>query len=318
MRIGSLFSGAGGLDLGLETAGLGSPAWFVERDADARAVLREHWPDVPIVVDVRHVQAGRMAPVDLVAGGFPCQDISNAGSRKGLEGDRSGLWREYARIVREIRPFLVLVENVAALRRRGLDVVLGDLAALGYDAAWDCIPALSVGAPHRRDRLFLVAWRVADPVRQGREGGAVGSERGRSDTRGNDLDVADSVRSGRHASGDLRPWESDPAGVCRFGDLVADPDRWRLSIERVARRHEERGARGNVPHGFDLPAWPYGPHDPRWRDVAAEAQPAVRGVAFGFPSRVAQLRLAGNSVAPVVGEAVGDVIASALRDAWPT
>lgn len=317
IRIGSLFSGAGGLDLGLEEAGLGAPAWFVERDADARAVLRQHWPEVPIVVDVRHVQAGRVADVDAVVGGFPCQDISNAGSRKGLDGDRSGLWREYARILRDLRPFLVVVENVAALRRRGLDVVLGDLAALGYDAAWDCVPAAAVGAPHRRDRLFLVAW-LADPVRTRREGCAVGSEGGRLDAGGELVDVADSVCGRRHEGGHLRPWESDSAGVCRFGDMVADADRWRRSIERVARRHEERGARGNLPNGSDLPAWPFPPHDERWSGVAAEAQPAVRGVAFGFPSRVAQLRLAGNSVAPVVGEAVGDVIACAMREAWPT
>jgi len=156
IAFGSLFAGIGGLDLGLERAGMVC-TWQVEIDDYATRVLTKHWPDVPKFRDVRSVGAHNLSHVDLICGGFPCQDISNAGQRAGITGARSGLWAEYARIVRELRPRYVLVENVSALLGRGLSTVLGDLAALRYDAEWECIPAFAVGAPHRRDRLFIVA-----------------------------------------------------------------------------------------------------------------------------------------------------------------
>jgi DNA (cytosine-5)-methyltransferase 1 len=172
-RIGSLFSGIGGLELGLERATGGHVVWQVERDAWCRRVLAKHWPKAERFDDVCTVGAASLAPVDVICGGFPCQDISFAGKGAGLDGERSGLWYEYARIVRELRPRIVVVENVAALLVRGLDAVLGTLASLGYDAAWDCVPAASVGAPHRRDRLFVVAWRnLADAGLHGRDGDA--------------------------------------------------------------------------------------------------------------------------------------------------
>lgn len=156
LTFGSLFSGIGGLDLGLERAGMAC-RWQVEIDDYAQRVLAKHWPDVPRFRDVREVGGHNLEPVQLICGGFPCQDISAAGKRAGIDGERSGLWTEFARVVREIRPRFVLVENVAALLARGVGRVLGDLATGGYDAEWDCLPAAAVGAPHLRDRLFLVA-----------------------------------------------------------------------------------------------------------------------------------------------------------------
>jgi DNA (cytosine-5)-methyltransferase 1 len=162
MRLGSLFSGIGGLELGLELALGCEVVWQVEREPWPRAVLARHWPDADrSVTDVCEAGAANLAPVDLVCGGFPCQDISPAGLGRGIEhGEKSGLWREYARILRELRPRFVVVENSAALPSRGLDIVLGDLAALGYNAEWTRIGAVDVGAPHRRWRCFVVAWRV--------------------------------------------------------------------------------------------------------------------------------------------------------------
>jgi len=157
MRIGELFAGIGGLGLGLERSGLGPVVWQVEQNEYARRVLEKHWPNARRYNDVREVGAHNLEPVGILAGGFPCTDISNAGRREGIEGEQSGLWREFARIIREIRPRYVVVENVPALTARGLGVVLGDLAKCGYDAVWDCISAASVGAPHIRDRLFIVA-----------------------------------------------------------------------------------------------------------------------------------------------------------------
>lgn len=160
MRVLDLFSGIGGFSLGLERAGMQTAA-FCEIEPFCRDVLAKHWPGVPIYDDIRTVTAARLAndgiEIDVICGGFPCQDISTAGKGAGLAGERSGLWYEYHRLIEEIRPKYAIIENVSALRSRGLDAVLGSLAALGYDAEWHCIPASAVGAPHQRDRIWIVA-----------------------------------------------------------------------------------------------------------------------------------------------------------------
>jgi DNA (cytosine-5)-methyltransferase 1 len=159
VRFGSLFAGIGGFDLGLERAGM-TCAWQVENDPYANRVLAKHWPNVPRYGDIREVDWSEVERVDLVCGGFPCQDISSAGAKGGLGGDRSGLWSEYVRCIRAVRPSYVLIENVADLVARGLGTVLGDLAALGFDAEWHCIPAVAAGAPigaRGRDRVWIVA-----------------------------------------------------------------------------------------------------------------------------------------------------------------
>lgn len=167
MTFGSLFSGIGGIDLGLERAGM-TPLWQCEIEPYCRAVLRRHFPGVPCYDDVRLIDATAPRP-DLICGGFPCQDISYAGKGAGLEGARSGLWYEFARIAETLRPSYLLIENVSALRSRGLDKVLRCLASVGYDAEWHCIPASSVGAPHRRDRVFVIAYTYGVVVENGRQ-----------------------------------------------------------------------------------------------------------------------------------------------------
>jgi len=159
VRVLDLFSGIGAFSLGLERAGMRTVA-FCEIEPFARRVLARHWPDVHIFHDVRELSAQHLSAkglgVDLICGGFPCQDISVAGRGAGIGGERSGLWSEFARLIGEIRPRYAIVENVSALLGRGLGDVLGDLAALGYDAEWHCIPAAAVGAPHIRDRIWIV------------------------------------------------------------------------------------------------------------------------------------------------------------------
>jgi DNA (cytosine-5)-methyltransferase 1 len=156
MTFGSLFAGIGGFDLGLERAGM-TCQWQVEIDPFCQRVLAQHWPDVSRYGDIRDCGKHNLATVDVLCGGFPCQDISQAGRRVGITGRRSGLWGEFARIIGELRPRHVIVENSSALLGRGFDRVLGDLAALRYDAEWDVIPACAFGAPHARERVFLVA-----------------------------------------------------------------------------------------------------------------------------------------------------------------
>ena len=154
-----MFAGIGGIGLGLERAGM-TVKWAIENAPYAAAVYHKNFPDVEMIEqDITTIDFTKLESVDLLTGGFPCQDISYAGKGAGITGERSGLWKEFWRAIRVLRPRLVLVENVPALLSRGLGVVLGDLAALRYDAEWDCIPAGAVGAPHRRDRFFLLAYR---------------------------------------------------------------------------------------------------------------------------------------------------------------
>ncbi|HEU4463060.1 MAG TPA: DNA cytosine methyltransferase, partial [Solirubrobacterales bacterium] len=169
MNVGSLFSGIGGFELGFERAGM-RVSWQVEQDPYCRAVLARHFPHAARFEDVREVGAGSLDAVDLVCGGFPCQDLSAAGRGAGIDGARSGLWAEYARIVRELRPRYVVVENVPALltgkgkrwERGPIGRVLGDLAEARYDAEWACLSAREFGAPHLRKRVWIVAYPARD------------------------------------------------------------------------------------------------------------------------------------------------------------
>lgn len=163
LRLLDLFSGIGGFSLGLERTGGFETVAFCEIEPYARAVLAAHWPGVPCYDDVTTLTSERLAAdgverVDAISGGFPCQDVSFQGKGAGLEGARSGLWSEIKRLTRELQPRFVFVENVSALLDRGMGRVLGDLAEIGYDAEWHCIPASYVGASHERDRVWIIAY----------------------------------------------------------------------------------------------------------------------------------------------------------------
>lgn len=158
-----LFSGIGGFSLGLEAAGMTTMA-FAESNEFARRVLHKHWPQVPIFEDVRNINRESIQEVtgydriDIITGGFPCQDISVAGRGAGITGERSGLWSEYKRIIGELEPDWVIIENVRMLLHRGMETVMADLDDLRYNAEWYIIPASRVGAPHRRDRIWIVGY----------------------------------------------------------------------------------------------------------------------------------------------------------------
>ncbi|MDD2317033.1 MAG: DNA (cytosine-5-)-methyltransferase [Desulfobacterales bacterium] len=155
-----LFSGIGGFSLGLQRTGGFETIAFCEIDPFCRKVLAKHWPGVPCFEDITKLdkeELDSLGRVDVICGGFPCQDISCAGKGAGIHAERSGLWWEMLRIIRLVRPRFVLVENVAALLNRGLDEVLGSLAESGYDARWQILRACDFGLPHRRERLYLIA-----------------------------------------------------------------------------------------------------------------------------------------------------------------
>lgn len=159
LTMGSLFAGIGGFDLGFERAGF-KTKWQVEIDEYCRRVLARHFPDAERFTDVRECGSNNLKQVDVICGGFPCQDISYCGLGAGLEGERSGLVFHALRIIRELRPRIAVLENVAALLNRGMGRVIGGLAASGYDSEWDCFPASAFGLYNDRDRVFIVAHRT--------------------------------------------------------------------------------------------------------------------------------------------------------------
>jgi DNA (cytosine-5)-methyltransferase 1 len=229
----SLFSGIGGLDLGLERAGMTVVAQ-VDSDPFCRKVLTKHWPDVERHDDVRTTvdwwQSKPQPRVDVVAGGFPCQPVSVAG--RGLaQDDPRWLWPEFARILRDLRPRYAILENVPGLLGRGAGDVLGDLAALGYDTEWDCIPAAAVGAPHIRDRWFCVAYPSGDGRQSRRPSDTEGIPRGRQPGRGgvSAHDVADTDREREpqpsRVSDERRGRPGDGSETLADADGQGSPDR---------------------------------------------------------------------------------------------
>tara|TARA_R110000823_G_scaffold300512_1_gene421335 strand:- start:730 stop:1467 length:738 start_codon:yes stop_codon:yes gene_type:complete len=164
LRVLDLFSGIGGFSLGLERTGGFETVAFCEIDPFCQKVLAKHWPEVSVYDDIATLEY--RGAVDLVTAGFPCQDISQAGKRAGLAGERSGLFWHVIRTVCMVGRPKLLLENVADLLDRGMGAVLGALAQVGYDTQWNCFPASAVGAPHSRDRV----WIVADPSEAGQQG----------------------------------------------------------------------------------------------------------------------------------------------------
>ena len=276
LKVLDLFSGLGGFSLGLERTGGFETVAFCEIDPYCRRVLAKHWPGVPCYEDVRELTAERLAAdgiaVDVIAGGFPCQDISEAGLRTGLQGARSGLWREYSRLVGELRPRFVIVENVSELLRNGLGDVLGDLAKVGYDAEWHSIPALAVGADHIRERIWIVAYPNC-------AGAEVSQQRGRKQRQ---------AQMGKDASQDH-----------------ADTDGTRLPGRMLAGAIS-KDARAISPWlGLALSSAPAFP------GIDGAGSPVLGRGENGVSNRMDRLHALGNAVVPQIPELIGKAILQA-------
>jgi len=266
LTVGSLFAGIGGLDLGLERAGM-TVRWQSEIDPHACRVLGKHWPDVPNHGDITTIDWSTVEPVDVICGGYPCQPFSLAGVRQG-ESDPRHLWPHFARAIRELRPRYALLENVPGHLSLGFGRVLGDLAELGFDAEWDCIPAAAVGAPHLRYRVFVVAH--ADG---GRQQGDSEAQRARQEVHADKQRLA-------HVGG-LRATVADANGSAGGKQGGASQEVPRPGeIQRPRRRSGGIGG-----------TW--------------ATEPDVGRVAHGVPARVDRLRCLGNAVVPQVAEWVG-------------
>ena len=242
LRVLDLFSGIGGFSLGLERTGGFETVAFCEIEPFPRRVLAKHWPEVPCYDDVRTLTGARLAAdgiaVDVITGGFPCQDLSVAGKQRGMgEGTRSGLWSEIVRLIGDLRPRYVIVENVAALlagpsERRGgwFGRVLGDLAECGYDAEWENIPASAVGAPHRRERVWILAYPQSIGHGQRGKSGNVSAQNGRQNSEVLRIAGRTGERSGY---------------ICRGSGWAAEPDVGRVA-HGIPDRVDRLAALGNA------------------------------------------------------------------------
>ena len=281
MRVLDLFSGIGGFSLGLERMSGFETVAFCEIEPFPRKVLAKHWPGVPCYDDVRTLTAARLAgdgitDINVITGGFPCQDLSSAGKKAGMaSGTRSGLWSEITRLISELQPDYVIVENVAALlsgpsERRGgwFGRVLGDLAECGYNAEWENIPASSLGAPHRRERVWLVAYPAQ---------------------------VNDAEQQGIYSSRKDRQ-------LCDCSPIMANPD----SINAQRQQSGRTDAQGWSRQITGSPRSLLAGIGRLW-----EIEPDVGRVAHGVPDRAHRLAALGNAVVPAIPELIGRAILQA-------
>lgn len=287
MRVLDLFSGIGGFSLGLERTGGFKTVAFCEIEPFCRRVLARHWPEVPCFEDVTTAPFVE-GMADVVVGGFPCQDVSCAGPRTGLSGARSGLYRELVRAIRVVRPRYAILENVADLLGRGLGAVLADLAEIGFDAEWDCVPARTLGAPHERDRIWIVAHAASEPL------GAGGQPR---------------IEGGLGQAATLPEGERRGQGRAR---RPADSFAW---VRDEARRNAADAAsarleRRTVPETARAaqPVSACGYRNP-WRTWTDE--PAISRVDDGAADWVDRTRATGNGLLPQIPELIGRAILAA-------
>lgn len=265
MKVLDLFSGIGGFSLGLERAGMETVA-FCEFDSHARQVLKKHWPDTPIHHDIRELDGGQYrGSVDIVCGGFPCQDLSQAGVQKGFTGERSSLYREMLRIISECLPRYAIFENVSGLLTgesgRWFAQFLYDLAEVGYDAEWHCISASYIGAPHHRDRVWILAYSTGINDGDGKPEQAERQE----------------PEPGESASGTKVSTNTNSERFERFAE-VANHIKEQIELMRSSETVRER---------FNL------------------SEPPLCGANDGVPRRLDRLRRLGNAVVPQIPEAIG-------------
>lgn len=291
MKIISLFSGIGGLELGLEAAIPNAETIIqVEQNEFCRQVLAKHWPNAKRYSDVREVDGAKLPPAEILAAGFPCQDISSAGKGAGLAGTRSGLWYECARIIEEARPRWVVVENVASGAKRWVDAVRGSLGQLGYETIPIPISAADVGAPHLRRRVFIVAHANGKHLRHKRQRDA-----------------------GRRTDGVCPPRQTEPAhdGAARH---VAHANGGRRESERKPPEAGQQSSPRSEPDGRSCTQ--ARPSHPRRAHEGWAPGPPVCGVDDGPTTRMDRDRLKalGNAVVPQCAQVVGEIINLLRKD----
>ena len=329
LRVLDLFSGIGCMSLGLDRTGGFQTTAFCEIELFPAAVFAQHWPGIPNLEDVTTAEFGE-GMADVVVGGFPCQDVSDAGLRAGLSGERSGLYRELVRAIRVVRPKYAIVENVAALLNRGMGTVLGDMAEIGYDLEWDCVPAAVVGAPHERDRVWIVAHANSEHRRPG-TGRQDGEKAGDGIEPNASVDVAYANDQGQHGvSVDAEMGRSSQ--LCSGGKTSNTPSlgcgssRTRRPPDSFARVRDEARRNAADPYGARLAfGQSLGRNTPEQRTPAQRSveragqqsvwpsEPALLGVDDECANRVDRVKALGNSLVPKIPELIGRAILEAQR-----
>ncbi len=313
--VGGLFDGIGLLAYGLHLAGW-QHTWLCEVDPWRRQVLGRRWPGVRVFDDVRAVGARTAEPVTLLAGGFPCKGGSTAGKRNGFEHPETRLWREMARAMRELRPRYVLLENVANLLAihdgAVWGEVLGDLAACGLDAEWDCVPAAAVGAPHLRDRVFCVAAHP-DAWRRGAGTGLAPwlSRHGQPEPAGSGQPPPDADRDGVRQQPEPQPRRSGEAISAGPAEAAAHTSSTGRKPTERARQPRGVGRDARAERGVPVEWGQYEAAVGRWEDFHGPApEPLVRRVDDGRTVGMERSRLSalGDGVQVQIGWLVGAYI----------
>lgn len=290
LTVGSLFSGIGGLDLGLERAGM-RVIWNCEIDSYASRVLKKHWPDVPNIGNIKKVNWNDIPRPDVLCGGYPCQPFSQAGQRQG-EQDPRHLFPWVAEAICQLRPRYAIMENVPGHLSMGFGTVQGLLAEIGYDSRWDCVPAAAVGAPHLRDRVFIIATPRPEQRRI----------------------MADSNDAGSHDPLRARwdaPWNGHPT----FSDTDSDSESGQSErTQEMAMAVSDASSTRGI--GWGKPFTRNSTDVEPTRDRGTKTwtpEPAVGRVAHGISYRVDRLRGLGNAVVPQVAQFVGGVVLEKLH-----
>jgi DNA (cytosine-5)-methyltransferase 1 len=316
-----LFAGIGGFSLGLERTGGFKTVAMCEIDKKCHRVLQKHWPHVHIYTDVKELTVERLQAdgnvPDVIVGGFPCQDISNAGRGVGIGGERSGLWSEMFRLIRDVRPTWAIIENVSALRNKGLTLVLQNLGEIGYCVEWHCIPAYAVGAPHQRDRIWIIAYRnpysESEPtVAKHDEMGGVQKHEGNDVAHPNPYSCQEGQP--RRAAGEIPPEGHGLRGGSGEGEARQEPGRCREDVAHPHSPRLEGWLRSILQEcSSKLPSGQGGTRKGGLSDHW-QTEPCVGRVADGVPRRVDRLKQLGNSVVPQVIELLGRAIIEADRE----
>ena len=298
LTVGSLFSGIGGLDLGLERSGM-EVIWQSEINPYASKVLAKHWPEVPNYGDIKTINWGDVVRPDIICGGYPCQPFSTAGKRNGTDDSRH-LWPWVREAISELRPKYAILENVRGHITLGLSTVLGELASIGYDAEWQIVSANSVGAPHRRDRVIIIAY----PVRE-----LANTDNSRRVHGQSKIYTADrwlNALSVIGASSTDVAYASEQYSDGEFGNTTNSAQPETVSQSRDSGRAQDV-ANTNSLSGHIQQKWQVQqPNIERCSWWATE--PNVGRVAHGVPSRVDRLRGLGNAVVPQVAELIGRMV----------